>query len=73
MIALTSESWDGLLLGSMCGLANILLESSMLLIGLDFIWMQNEVSSPDLPKPRSTPVTYCFVYTNHSGCCEVTC
>ena len=43
MIALTSESWDGLLLGSMCGLANILLESSMLLIGLDFIWMKNEV------------------------------
>ena len=26
MIALISESWDGLLLGSMCGLANILLE-----------------------------------------------
>ena len=32
----------------------------------------NEVSSPELPKPRSTQMT-CFVYANHSGCCEVTC
>ena len=43
-------------------------------IWAEFYSNANEVSSPDLSKPKmkSTQMT-CFVYANHSGCCKVTC